>query len=812
MSSSRDNHYVPQWYQKGFFEPGRNTLHYLDLMPPTHPLPDGRTVPGRARFENPPSRCFVQRDLYSTFFGTAVNDEIERRLFGSVDASGARAVKAFIGSDPAEWHRHFEALFGYIDTQKIRTPKGLDWLRAQYPSLTQNELMQEMQGIRMMSCTIWTEGVREIVSAEDADVKFIVTDHPVTIYNHGVAPGDAGAAYPDDPSIALKASQTIFPLNRDFCLILTNLEYARDPGVNALEKRTFARNFRSSMVRTDAFVRTRKLTGQEVSQVNAILKARARRFIAAGREEWLHPQPPTPKTWRDLGVPLRSPADDLWQFGGEVFAKFEDGRVHYQDEFGRTEKPHEGLKKEVRADLRGTDACGCGSDWPYKACCAPRPKHLRPSWTELSIRERNLALYRAAVHILGIDQGKTWAEVRRDLTDNQISDLYGVFTAFWPLETDLLQLLPKPDGRPRAVYTGAIHPALINEFAVGASLYFGELLIDHPFVHAGTMRKEYSPVENPRAYRQEVLKAVLLLFTMMPLVDCGQVNLVPDPCNFDFHLREQMMGMARQRGAGLRLSPRDDERTYKVTAEDARRSMLLAPPDALARMMSKAVTGLKGIKPEEMLKAIEQAKLNDPLVSLQDDCLGGGEEEGGQLTMMKLSPNFEIAMYLAQAIGGGIVTDSPHRWSEIIDAVLRRRGDPQGGLRELAARMEQSQFAFPQEERDVVGLSLSAASAAYPALMGEAYKYLINRSARGPKPNFEAQLAARFAKAHASAQSVLRSAQGGLVDGRLRVAFPAEGIQDNTVNRLLLMSSSEHHLASVPMAFYLERSRGFLPA
>jgi len=32
------------------------------------------------------------------------------------------------------------------------------------------------------------------------------------------------------------------------------------------------------------------------------------------------------------------------------------------------------------------------------------------------------------------------------------------------------------------------------------------------------------------------------------------------------------------------------------------------------------------------------------------------------------------------------------------------------------------------------------------------------------------------------------------------------------VNRLLLMSSSEHHLASVPMAFYLERSRGFLPA
>ena len=53
-----------------------------------------------------------------------------------------------------------------------------------------------MQGIRMMHCTIWTEGVREIVSAEDADVKFIISDHPVTIYNHAVPPGCAGMRLP----------------------------------------------------------------------------------------------------------------------------------------------------------------------------------------------------------------------------------------------------------------------------------------------------------------------------------------------------------------------------------------------------------------------------------------------------------------------------------------------------------------------------------------------------------------------------------------------------------------------------------------
>ena len=48
----------------------------------------------------------------------------------------------------------------------------------------------------MMHCTIWTEGVREIVSAEDSDVKFIISDHPVTIYNHA-APPDSSMCAPE---------------------------------------------------------------------------------------------------------------------------------------------------------------------------------------------------------------------------------------------------------------------------------------------------------------------------------------------------------------------------------------------------------------------------------------------------------------------------------------------------------------------------------------------------------------------------------------------------------------------------------------
>ena len=497
MSITRNNHYVPQLYQEGFFEAGRSTLAYVDMTPDQTVLPDGRVITQRGAWdETPTSMAFRQKDLYSTFFGTSVNDEIERRLFGDIDTRGSKAVRAFAGTDEREWHQHFQTFFEFLDIQKIRTPKGLDWLKAQYPALSQNELMFEMQGIRMLHCTIWVGGVREIVSAEDADVKFIVSDHPVTIYNHAVPPTTGACAYPLDPGIALRGSQTIYPLNRDYCLILTNLEYAKNPSTSPLEKRTFARNYRQSMTRIDAFIRTRKLTGPEVAQINFIIKKRARRFIAAGRKEWLYPEKTISQSWADLRKTLMPPERDMLHFGGEMFVKYKSGDVHYQDEFGRTEKPREFLiKKAPDKPLRPGDSVRMRAGEAVQGLLRVEAEALRPAWNETSIRERNLMLQNGIVNILELESGKDWIQIRRELTDDKISKIYNLYEALWPLETDLLALLPKPDGVARAVYTGSIHPSSITDFAFAAPLYFGELIVAHPFVHSGIMKKELARQE-----------------------------------------------------------------------------------------------------------------------------------------------------------------------------------------------------------------------------------------------------------------------------------------------------------------------------
>ena len=370
INVTRNNHYVPQWYQRGFLTSESNELVYLDLSPDTKKLPDGRVITMNSRSSRPTSKCFCQRDVYTTFFGDDINDGIERILFGQIDDSGARAICSYIDNDPRGWHEHFTQLFTYISSQKIRTPKGLDWINCHYANLNQNDLMKEMEAIRNLHCTLWTEGVREIVSAESSTVKFIISDHPVTVYNYACAPNNEQCKYPNDPSIQFKGTQTLFPLNQNYCLILTNLEYAQDPkNQNPLEKRTNAQYERDSVVRTDAFIRKRRLKNNEVSAINFILKSRSRRYIAASKEEWLYPEKAITHGWHELNMITLPSDNELFGFGGELFVGHKDGGVYYQDAFGRTRPESKHLKKKNRKNEIGrNDLCGCGRSYAHFWC------------------------------------------------------------------------------------------------------------------------------------------------------------------------------------------------------------------------------------------------------------------------------------------------------------------------------------------------------------------------------------------------------------------------------------------------------------
>ena len=787
MSKTRDNHYVPQWHQKEFLQEGEGKLHHAKRK--VIDLPDGtiKTIHSKKYFT--PAQCFYKTDLYTTFFGTSISDEIERKLFGNIDEIGSKAVKAFITDDKGEWHANFQNLFLYLDAQKLRTPKGLDWIKSKYPSLNQNELMLEMQAIRMMHCTLWAESMREIVSAEGSDVKFIVSDHPVTAYNYACPPESDYCLYPCDPDISLIGTQTIFPLSKNRCLILTNLEYAQNPNdSNPLDQRTNPTKMRKSMVHTIDFINHRKLVAEDVTKINYIIKCRSNGSIAAGSSQWLSPEEKISCKWAELRSVLLPPKKDI-RIGVEMYAEYDDGRTYYQDAFGRTSKQSGLLSKCIDENTLGrNDSCGCGSGKKYKMCCRELPESKRTTWTELSIRERNLALCRAIKDILQLNKEKIWKDVRSGITEEQIKEIYEFYALLWPTETDIYSLLPKPDGKFRAIYTGILDVRTIGEHALGMASHFEEFLIQNPMMIPNNVNPEFSPIESPSKYIYQALKDFSFMLNLEPLIHSGIVNLIPDPNNFDISLHREVMYMARER-AGTVVHKKDYELQYRLMIEDMLNSSHMMPRQAKVNMLMTELSLSKQLA-EEAIATLEADVETGPLVLLRPFSLGGS----GQLMMSSMGPNYEMALFIAQVTGSIIITSSETRWNQLQRAQHRDLGvatHPWEGICSVV-----DVIALDYEVVDNFTKS-SENELVMTRQFLKSVNNIINSNNRDADEIINMRQEARELAGKVKDKLSLSKA-------RFTMLSPEGGFYDTTVQRLLLKSNCQHYLDKVNSIYFIK--------
>jgi len=819
MALTHRNHYVPVWYQNRFLPGGQNSLYYLNLIPQIKKLADGQIVKMNDLHIWSPKNCFWVPDLYTTAFFGVQNDEIERFLFGALDAAGSKAVRALVVHDLARLHHLFIKFFEYIDAQKLRTPKGLDWIRSHYPALSHIELMYEMQRLRQMHCTMWVEAVREIVSAEEANVKFIISDHPVTVYNYACSPISEQCKYPDDPSIALKASQTLFPLDLNHCLILTNLEYARDPkGVDPLSNRTHARFHGQTMVRYDTMIRARRFTDAEVNTINFVLKARARSCIAAAKKEWLYPEKSFAGSWPDIREVLLPPESGVWEFGGEIFAGGKTGEpVYYQDEFGRTMYRSEGLRKETKKKIGRNDPCPCGSGRKYKRCCLDKPASQRPSFDERSIRERNLILVRAITDILGLNKGKTWEDVRRELSDEHVKKIYQVVGGLWSPETDLMSLLPHPDPTIlRTLYTGMVDPRVILRNVIGFSLYVDEILVLSPFINPRCVKEEFSPVHSPQKHKQQTIKDVLLLLQLAPFIEAGIVNMIPDPGDFDYQLRKDIWDMAEKRLKHWRPAAGDEdkEKIEALARDDFMRTIFGLPDESITHKIRVASPEISDERLSQTLDYIKEMRILDPLALLQPVRPG---KENAQYLVSHFGPNLELCLFVAQVTGSFVYTDSPHRWNEILAADDTERKLGGYNTAEDFERILSNEFTFLNQVDFGTALKIrgSAKMSELRRLLKQVWTRILIHAEDEIHAGENQELCNRLTKARLSVASDLESIRKRLQEGakdplgslqttieaRLAWKIPSKGFGANNVYRLLLMHSRRtDYLKSLPMA------------
>ena len=795
---TRNNHYVPQWYQRGFLATGQSRLFHLNLDPDCNTLPDGRQVPRTALHEWGTRNCFVEYDLYTTHFGSVVNDDIEKYLFGAIDDQGAKAVRAFAQGEPVEVHKSFQDFFEHMAAQKLRTPKGLDCIRSCYGPLDQIDLMVEMQALRMMHCTMWAEGVREIVSAADSDVKFIVTDHPVAVYNRQVDPTSPDCAYPLDPMVASLGTQTVFALDANTCLIFTHLEYAEEPDRQDLTRlRTNARHHGVGMARTDAFIRDRRLSRDEVIAINHLLKSRAKRCIAAANKEWLYPERHFRGSWAQIAKVLL-PKADLWRFGGEIYVGYKDGSSGYWDEHGRRSKAHEFLtRKSPRKNIAANDFCGCGSAYAYKDCCQRLPVAERPSWEVYGLRERNLMFCNAVTGILGLHDGASWQDVRRTLSDDQVRRIHNVFASLWPDDTDLAALLPRPHPKKlRSVYIGLADPRTIEAAVVGWLPYVDEIVLVNPFFLGRSLKPEFSPIDSPAGHKMQTLKNVLLLFKLVPYIRAGLVHLVPDPGELCAPLGLHVREVLTHRTAGWEPPTGGLHQRLKLAEDDTRRMIRMLPEDALRRHIAQNAPDADDAMVDQMVAYFRREAEADPYLLLQPLPVG---KAGAQYQIYK-GLNLESALYLAALTGSVMHVDTDAHWEQLLmDA------QPAGAASQRAwspVRQALAEITFPVDldPRRVAERLTHVDLPPINALLRRLADSVISPG-KGPTPQ---DLAKQVRQARGKAERKRAAMDdNNVLSARLELHVPPAGFFRHEVQRLLVMFAAATRPRSVPFALRL---------
>lgn len=352
MGNYRRHHYVPRWYQYRFLEDNQNEskFYYLDLRPETIKLPSGKRYTRKGLLRWGPPSCFFEDDLYTTKFRDWESTEIEPKFFGEIDNDGRKAVEYFAKFEhPSANGEAFNALLPYMSVQKFRTPKGIAYLASITNLADKNLILFKMQEIHRMHCAIWTECVWSIADASQSDTKFICSDHPVTVYNQGCFPASKWCREANEPSIWLDGTHTIFPLEIDKALILTNLSWVRNPYGNPLKERPHAQLFRPAMFNFTDIQTGRILAEEEVIAINYIIKQRAFRYIAAAKKEWLYPEKRlTYKRWDKIGSSyLLMPDPRSVTFSSEIIIGYDNKRSDAFDEYGR--KPwHPDYKDQKR--------------------------------------------------------------------------------------------------------------------------------------------------------------------------------------------------------------------------------------------------------------------------------------------------------------------------------------------------------------------------------------------------------------------------------------------------------------------------------
>lgn len=329
------------------------------------------------------------------------------------------------------------------------------------------------------------------------------------------------------------------------------------------------------------------------------------------------------------------------------------------------------------------DPCPCGSGKKYKKCHlgkkleAPQPqkryRHFSgvvfdDSATNLSLYKKNMTLVEGAIDIFRFKEGADLRDIKRNVSRDQISELFKLVAWLWPPDTNVYNFLPAPSDNLRALYLGNMRPETILRSVGRYSLYCDEILVMNPFINPWCIVPEYNPLIHPEEYVGDTWKWVLFILQLAPWIYDKQVILLPQPTDFDSELRKKTWEMAQKRMGDsptkeFKKIVENDLQLKELSLEDFKRSWMSMPEYALRKKIKEFKPSMTAQDVDGMIEYINKLKDEDPYF------ITNPKEKGAfGMKTMQSGGNLEQGLYLSQLTGSYLYTDMSFRWKEILSA------------------------------------------------------------------------------------------------------------------------------------------------
>lgn len=275
----------------------------------------------------------------------------------------------------------------------------------------------------------------------------------------------------------------------------------------------------------------------------------------------------------------------------------------------------------------------------------------------------------------------------------------------------------------------------------------------------------------------------------------------------------QLMEMAEARREGLKINDKEKKIFEELGRDDFQRTIWALPDEQQRRQILRVHPDFSEEQIVRMLEYIGEIKSEDQLTLLQDDLYSKGK--GGQLTMMTLAPNFELALYIAQITGAFIFTDSPTRWEEIIQAQHKDGGMVIYNWGELTDCINSLEYPLNVNPLVTFKLRETGKLGKIRKVLRDIYSAIQSKESIAGIQALTDRLKPELVKAHEAAQREMKAPKGdgggGMEDieehtfnARLKCVIPAGGITHNNVQRMLLSCGLSNYLKNVPMAIFFD--------